>query len=67
MAKAFINYFLSIADSINDKNNVYDNSTNQRQYLTNLPTKHLCKIRWKYVTTHEIEKIIRSLKAKHSH
>ena len=27
----------------------------------------MCKIKWKYVTTHELEKIIRSLEAKNSH
>ena len=67
IAMTFSNYFLSIADSINNKNKRYGNNTNQGKYLTNPLKKDMCKIKWKYVTTHEIEKIIRSLKAKNSH
>jgi hypothetical protein len=67
MATTFNNYFLSVADLLNNNNKGYDNNTNPIHYLQNYFTKPINQINWKYTTTHEIEKIIKSLNSKNSH
>jgi hypothetical protein len=69
IATIFNNYFLTIADTINtNNNNKNDKKGNQQgQYSSNFPTKEINKMNWKYVTTHEIEKTIRTLKTKNSY
>ena len=47
IAMTFNNYFLSIADSINNKNKRYGNNTDQGKYLTNPLKQDMCKIKWK--------------------
>jgi len=68
IANIFNNYFTSVVDSINS-NKIKDSTTsrdNSRDYRYNLHRNPCPKINWKYVSTHEIEKIIRSLESKTS-
>jgi exonuclease III len=67
MATIFNNYFLSVADLINKDNKGYDNNTKLGHYLWKHPTKPINKMHWKYASTYEIEKIIKSLNSKNSH
>ena len=56
IANVFNNYFISIADSIRS------NNTNPYAYLTNLFKRPFTKMSWQYTSTHEIEKIIKTIK-----
>jgi hypothetical protein len=68
IATAFNKYFLSIADSIIPENNNHANKeiVNPINYLVNTFSRPFNKIHWKYATSYEIEKIIRSLKTKNT-
>jgi hypothetical protein len=68
IADTFNNYFISIANTVsatvtNDKN---ETSTNKiyLKYLNNSFKKPFSKIKWNYVTTYEVTKIIKSVKEK---
>jgi hypothetical protein len=68
IADTFNNYFISIANTIcatvtNDKNETSTNKT-YLKYLNNIFKKPFSKIKWNYVTTYEVIKIIKSLKEK---
>jgi hypothetical protein len=67
MANIFINYFLSVADLLNNKNKGYDENTKPIHYLQNYLTKPINKMKWKYVTTYELQNIIKSLNSKNSY
>jgi hypothetical protein len=69
IAEAFNEYFLSVADSvISDINGQSSTSIiNPITYLINVFNKPFDKMSWQYATTHEVEKIIRSLKTKDSY
>jgi hypothetical protein len=68
IADTFINHFISIANTIcstvkNDKNETSTNKT-YLNYFNNSFKKPFSKIKWNYVTTYEVTKIIKSLKQK---
>jgi hypothetical protein len=68
IADAFHNHFISIANTIcstvkNNKNETIINKT-YLNYLNNSFKKPFSKIKWNYVTTYEVTKIIKSLKEK---
>jgi hypothetical protein len=67
MANIFNNYFLSVADLLNKDNKSNDKNTNLLHYPQNFIKKPVNKMEWKYATTYELEKIIRSLKTKNSY
>jgi len=67
IANTFNNYFLSVADQLNNENIGYDNKMKPTHYLRNYLIKSTNNIKWKYVTTYELEKIIKSLNSKNSH
>jgi hypothetical protein len=66
IADIFRKYFLSITDSIRVNNNkhVCDDPTT---YLRNAFSRPFMNIEWKYTNSHELEKIIKSLKTKEHH
>jgi len=68
IANIFNNYFISIADTVNSDNNKHINTTmtNQINNLTNNFRRPFPKISWQYVSTYEIEKIIKSLRTKNT-
>jgi hypothetical protein len=66
MANIFNNYFLSVADLLNKDNKSNDKNTNPLHYPPNFIKEPDNKMEWKYATTYELEKIIRSLKTKNS-
>ena len=43
---------------LNNDNKGYDNNTNPMFYLQNYLNKPINKMKWKYATTYELEKII---------
>jgi len=61
-------YFLSIAESLKSDNNEHTNikETNTISYLINSFHRPFPKMSWQYASTHEIEKIIKSLKSKNT-
>jgi hypothetical protein len=66
IANAFNKYFLSVSDSI-----ISDTNGNRSACITNPITfsadvlnRPFTKMSWQYATTHEMEKIIKSLKTK---
>ena len=68
IANIFNNYFISVVDTINS-DKIKDSTTsreNSRDYRYSLHRNPCTKINWKYVSTHEIERIIRSLESKTS-
>jgi len=67
-ADNFKNYFLSIADTIHTDNNKHINTsmTNPINYLSNSFRRPFAKMSWQYASTHEIEKIIKSLRTKNT-
>ena len=67
MANIVNNYFLSVADLLNKDNKRDDKNTNPLHYLQNFINKPNNKMEWKYATTYELEKIIKSLKSKNSY
>jgi hypothetical protein len=60
--------FLSIAESLKSGNNTHTNikETNPIGYLINIFHQPFPKISWHYASTHETEKIIKSLKSKNT-
>lgn len=64
IADVFNNYFISIADSarLNNTNPINPSITNPSTYLTNLFKRPFTKMSWQYTSTHEIEKIIKTIK-----
>ena len=60
------NYTSPITDSINSDNNKHINTsiTNQITYLLNNFRRPFTKMSWQCASTHEIEKIIKSLRTK---
>jgi hypothetical protein len=68
IANTFNNYFLSIADLTNRNNNNYTNTqlNNPRNCILNSFKRPFTEISWQYASTHEIEKIIKSLKTKNT-
>jgi len=64
MANTFNNYFLSVADSLCKDFKAVDNNMTPLHYLQNNLTKPENKMKWKYVTTYELEQIIKSLNLK---
>ena len=67
MANIFNNYFLSVADLLNKENKDYKNNIKPLHYLQNYLSKTFNIMKWKYVTTYEMEKIIKSLNSKNSY
>jgi hypothetical protein len=69
IADNFNKYFLSVADSIKTDNNknVNTSRTNPLQYLSNNFRRPFRKISWQYTSTHEVEKIIKTLRTKNSY
>jgi hypothetical protein len=68
IANMFNIYFLSLAESLKSGNNKHTNikETNPISYLINSFHRPFPKISWQYAPTHEIEKIIKSLKSKNT-
>jgi hypothetical protein len=68
IANTFNNYFLSIADLTNRNNNNYTNTqlNNPINYLLNSFIRPVTDISLQYASTHEIGKIIKSLKTKNT-
>jgi hypothetical protein len=68
IANTFNNYFASIADNINaeTKQNLTSDRNNPVNYLYKFFRKPFCKIKWHYASSHEITKIIKSVKTKNS-
>ena len=68
VANIFNNYFLSIAKSLNSGNNKQTNTKepNPLSYLINSYHQPFPKMSWHNASTHEIEKIIKSLKSKNT-
>jgi hypothetical protein len=68
IANIFNNYFLSIADSINSDNKKHINTsvTNPINYLANSFRRPFAKISWQYISTYDIDKIIKSLMTKNT-
>jgi hypothetical protein len=68
IATAFNKYFLTIADSIIPENNNHTNNeiVNPINHLVNTFSRPFNKINWKYATSYESEKIIRSSKTKNT-
>jgi uncharacterized protein YktB (UPF0637 family) len=64
MANTFNNYFLSVAELLNNENKGYDKNTTPIHYLQNYHTKPRNKMKWKYVSTYKLEKTIKSLNPK---
>jgi hypothetical protein len=64
IANLFKNYFLTVADSINADKNKEENSSiiNPIDYLFKYHNKPFPRINWKYASSHEIDKIIKSRK-----
>ena len=67
IANTFNNYFLSVADQLKNENIGYDKKKKPTHYLRNHLIKSTNNMKWKYVTTYELEKIIKSLNSKNSH
>jgi hypothetical protein len=67
-ANIFNNYFLSIAESLNSGNNKQTNTKepNPISYLINSFHQPFPKMSWHNASTHETEKIIKSLKSKNT-
>jgi hypothetical protein len=68
IANTFNDYFLTVTDTVNgnikkDNNDPWDNK-NSYNYLTNNFNSTFLRINWNYATAYEIDKIIKSLKAK---
>jgi len=68
VANIFNNYFLSIAKSLNSGNNkqTITKEPNPISYLINSFHQPFPKMSWHNASTHEIEKIIKSLKSKNT-
>jgi hypothetical protein len=69
IADSFNIYFITIADSIlvNNNNNKHSaNTVNPITYLRDIIKSPFSKMTWKYTSTHEVEKVIKSLKSKDS-
>jgi hypothetical protein len=68
MANTFNNYFATIADHVQagKKQNSSSNINDPINYLHKYYSKPFCTIRWHYASTHEITKIIKTLKSKNS-
>jgi len=68
IANIFNNYFIPTADTVNSDNNKHINTSmnNPINYLTNNFRRPFPKISWQYAFTHEIEKIIKSLRTKNT-
>jgi hypothetical protein len=68
IANIFNSYFLSIAESLKSGNNKHTNikETNPISYLINSFDRPFPKVSWQYASTHEIEKIMKSLKSKNT-
>ena len=68
MAIYLIVIFLSIAESLKSGNNTHTNikDTSPINYLINSFHRPFPKMSWHYASTHEIEKIIKSLKSKNT-
>jgi hypothetical protein len=66
MADTFNNYILNIAATSNENNKIDISSSidNSIMYLRNNSCKPFMKMKWKYTNTHEVEKIIKSMKTK---
>jgi len=58
-ANTFNNYFLSVADSLCNDFKAVDNNMTPLHYLQNNLTKLDNKMKWKCVTTYELEQIIK--------
>ena len=56
-----------MADSLCNDFKAVDNNITPLHYLQNNFTKPGNKMKWKYVTTYELEQIIKSLNSKNSH
>jgi len=67
IASTFNNYFLSVAELLSIKNKEDDNNRKPLQYIQNHLKKYGNVVKWKYVITYELEKIIKSLNSKNSH
>jgi hypothetical protein len=68
IADIFNKYFVSVADSVISDNNRYSsaNTTNPVNYLLHFFSRPFTNMNWQYTTTHEIDRIIKSLKTKNS-
>ena len=68
IANAFNNYFSTVADSImtDKKQDITSSRKNPIDYLYKFYGKPFCKMKWQYASTHEIRKIIKTLKSKNS-
>ena len=66
IANIFNDYFLSVANSLKKGNKDYENKIESIHYLHNCLNKPPQKMKWKYISTYEIEKIINSLNSKNS-
>jgi len=68
VANIFENYFFSIGESHNSGNNKHSNTKepNPVSYLINSYHQPFPKMSWHNATTHEFEKIIKSLKSKNT-
>jgi hypothetical protein len=66
IAKLINSYFSAIAENLKSDNSEHTNiiETNPLDYLLNSFQRAFPKISWKYASTREIEKIIKSLKLK---
>ena len=66
ISNIFNDYFLSVAISLKKGNKEYENKIESIHYLHNCLNKPHKKMKWKYISTYEIEKIINSLNSKNS-
>jgi len=67
IANTFNNYFLSITELLRMKIKEDNNNRKPLQYIQNHLKKYGNLMKWKYVTTYELEKIIKSINSKNSH
>jgi hypothetical protein len=71
IANAFNEYFISVAqtiiDNLNKDNNKTSIDTNLLHYLDNKYSTTFKYIKWHYVSTTDIRKIVKLLKSKSSH
>jgi hypothetical protein len=68
IANIFNSYFLSIAESLKSGDNKHTNlkEINPISYLINSFHRPFPKVSWPYASTHEVERIIKSLKSKNT-
>ena len=68
IANTFNRYFTTIVDNIRNNSNgkVKSNNSNPIKYLINQYTNPFPNIKWDYVSSHEINNIIKSLKSKNT-